>query len=47
MALSFGAEAVWIGTRFVASVEAGAPQYHKDAGTFRTTLVAHWLTVSC
>jgi len=31
MALSLGAEAVWVGTRFVASKEAGAPKYHKDA----------------
>lgn len=31
MALCLGAEAVWVGTRFVASVEAGAPKYHKDA----------------
>jgi NAD(P)H-dependent flavin oxidoreductase YrpB (nitropropane dioxygenase family) len=30
MALSLGAEAVWIGTRFVASEEAGASKYHKD-----------------
>ena len=29
--LSWGAEAVWVGTRFVASVEAGAPKAHKDA----------------
>jgi NAD(P)H-dependent flavin oxidoreductase YrpB (nitropropane dioxygenase family) len=26
----WGAEAVWVGTRFVASVEAGAPKKHKD-----------------
>ena len=25
------AEAVWVGTRFVASVEAGAPKVHKEA----------------
>jgi len=31
MSLSLGASAVWVGTRFVASVEAGAPQRHKDA----------------
>ncbi|KAI9031137.1 2-nitropropane dioxygenase [Hyaloraphidium curvatum] len=31
MALCFGAQAVWVGTRFVASLEAGAPQRHKDA----------------
>jgi len=30
-ALSYGAEAVWVGTRFVASVEAGAPKAHKEA----------------
>jgi len=30
MALSLGASAVWVGTRFVASVEAGAPKRHKD-----------------
>lgn len=29
--LSWGAEAVWVGTRFVASVEAGAPKAHKEA----------------
>ncbi|KAF7430992.1 hypothetical protein PC9H_006707 [Pleurotus ostreatus] len=28
--LSWGAEAVWVGTRFVASTEAGAPKIHKD-----------------
>ena len=27
----FVAEAVWVGTRFVASVEAGAPKAHKEA----------------
>lgn len=31
MALSLGADAVWVGTRFVASVEGGAPQVHKNA----------------
>merc|ERR1712070_1225983 len=30
MALSLGADAVWVGTRFVASVEGGAPQKYKD-----------------
>ncbi|KAF8228949.1 2-nitropropane dioxygenase [Tricholoma matsutake] len=29
-ALSYGASGVWVGTRFVASVEAGAPQKHKE-----------------
>ncbi|KAJ3966594.1 2-nitropropane dioxygenase [Lentinula raphanica] len=28
--LMWGAQAVWVGTRFVASKEAGAPKYHKD-----------------
>ncbi|GJE98538.1 nitronate monooxygenase [Phanerochaete sordida] len=28
--LAWGAQAVWVGTRFVASVEAGAPQVHKN-----------------
>ena len=28
--LAWGAEAVWVGTRFVASVEAGAPPKHKE-----------------
>ncbi|KAJ3560214.1 hypothetical protein NP233_g10987 [Leucocoprinus birnbaumii] len=28
--LSWGAQAVWVGTRFVASVEAGAPKLHKE-----------------
>lgn len=31
MALSLGASAVWVGTRFVASEEAGAPPRHKKA----------------
>jgi NAD(P)H-dependent flavin oxidoreductase YrpB (nitropropane dioxygenase family) len=26
----FGAQAVWVGTRFVASEEAGAPKMHKE-----------------
>lgn len=30
-ALAYGAQGVWVGTRFVASVEAGAPKAHKDA----------------
>jgi len=30
MALSLGADAVWVGTRFVASVEGGAPRGHKN-----------------
>ncbi|EIW60525.1 2-nitropropane dioxygenase [Trametes versicolor FP-101664 SS1] len=29
-ALSYGAAGVWVGTRFVASEEAGAPKVHKD-----------------
>ncbi|KAI0064696.1 2-nitropropane dioxygenase [Artomyces pyxidatus] len=29
-ALSYGASGVWVGTRFVASVEAGAPPIHKE-----------------
>ncbi|KAG5716259.1 putative monooxygenase [Termitomyces sp. T112] len=29
-ALAYGASGVWVGTRFVASVEAGAPKKHKD-----------------
>lgn len=29
--LAWGAQAVWVGTRFVACVEAGAPKAHKDA----------------
>ncbi|KAF9052713.1 2-nitropropane dioxygenase [Panaeolus papilionaceus] len=29
-ALSYGATGVWVGTRFVASVEAGAPKKHKE-----------------
>ncbi|GLB41643.1 putative nitronate monooxygenase [Lyophyllum shimeji] len=28
--LMWGAQAVWVGTRFVAAAEAGAPKYHKD-----------------
>lgn len=29
-ALSYGAAGVWVGTRFVASEEAGAPPKHKE-----------------
>jgi NAD(P)H-dependent flavin oxidoreductase YrpB (nitropropane dioxygenase family) len=29
-ALMYGAQAVWVGTRFVASVESGAPKKHKE-----------------
>ena len=29
-ALMYGAQGVWVGTRFVASTEAGAPKKHKD-----------------
>lgn len=29
--LAYGAQAVWVGTRFVASKEAGAPPKHKEA----------------
>ncbi|KAJ7075917.1 2-nitropropane dioxygenase [Mycena belliarum] len=29
--LMWGAEAVWVGTRFVASLEAGAPKIHKES----------------
>ena len=45
MALSYGADAVWIGTRFVATHEAGASMGHKEAilsaeyETARPTLV--------
>jgi hypothetical protein len=31
MALSFGAQAVWVGTRFVCAKEAGAPPRHQQA----------------
>jgi NAD(P)H-dependent flavin oxidoreductase YrpB (nitropropane dioxygenase family) len=31
MSLSLGADAVWVGTRFVASEEGGAPKGHKEA----------------
>lgn len=43
--LMYGAQAVWVGTRFVASVEAGAPPKHKelvvtaDYGDTGTTLI--------
>eukprot|EP00434_Breviolum_minutum_P029955 symbB.v1.2.026488.t1/scaffold2651.1/size74022/1 len=30
MSLALGADAVWVGTRFVASLEGGAPKGHKD-----------------
>ena len=30
MALALGASAVWVGTRFLASLEADAPQVHKE-----------------
>eukprot|EP00927_Polykrikos_kofoidii_P074850 TRINITY_DN7089_c0_g1_i1.p1 TRINITY_DN7089_c0_g1~~TRINITY_DN7089_c0_g1_i1.p1 ORF type:complete len:418 (+),score=59.38 TRINITY_DN7089_c0_g1_i1:106-1254(+) len=29
--LAYGAGAAWVGTRFVASAESGAPKFHKDA----------------
>lgn len=29
MSMALGADAVWVGTRFVASVEGGAPKGHK------------------
>mmetsp|Transcript_19166 Transcript_19166/g.44059 ORF Transcript_19166/g.44059 Transcript_19166/m.44059 type:complete len:382 (+) Transcript_19166:76-1221(+) len=45
MALSLGADAVWVGTRFVAAEEAGAPPIHKKTllatgyhDTIRTTI---------
>jgi len=31
VALNLGAQAVWVGTRFVASVESGTPEHHKQA----------------
>merc|ERR1719171_1918645 len=31
MSMALGADAVWVGTRFVASVEGGAPKAHKEA----------------
>lgn len=44
-ALSYGCSGVWVGTRFVASVEAGAPKKHKEEivkadidGTVRTLI---------
>ncbi|KAG8753889.1 hypothetical protein FRC14_005636 [Serendipita sp. 396] len=44
-ALAYGASGVWVGTRFVASVEAGAPKKHKEEivkagidGTARTLI---------
>jgi NAD(P)H-dependent flavin oxidoreductase YrpB (nitropropane dioxygenase family) len=43
--LMYGAEGVWVGTRFVASVEAAAPQAHKNEvvsagwGEMTTTLI--------
>lgn len=33
-ALAYGASGVWVGTRFVASVEAGAPKKHKEEWVF-------------
>ena len=30
MSLALGADAVWVGTRFVASLEGGAPKGHKE-----------------
>lgn len=45
MALCFGAQAVWVGTRFVCAKEAGAPPRHQQAiiqadyhDTIRTTI---------
>jgi NAD(P)H-dependent flavin oxidoreductase YrpB (nitropropane dioxygenase family) len=31
MALAMGAQAVWVGTRFICATEAGAPKRHQDA----------------
>lgn len=31
MSLCLGADAVWVGTRFVCATEAGAPKVHQDA----------------
>ncbi|KAJ1568124.1 hypothetical protein HK405_003552 [Cladochytrium tenue] len=31
MSLCFGAQAVWVGTRFICATEAGAPKAHQDA----------------
>jgi len=46
MALTLGADAVWVGTRFVASVEAGAPDKHKkiivNSGFHDTTRTLIW-----
>jgi NAD(P)H-dependent flavin oxidoreductase YrpB (nitropropane dioxygenase family) len=39
-ALAYGAHAVWVGTRFVASVEAGAPKAHKDQLVFLSFLLS-------
>lgn len=40
-ALMYGAQAVWVGSRFVASVESGAPKRHKEAYVF-CCRTAHW-----
>jgi NAD(P)H-dependent flavin oxidoreductase YrpB (nitropropane dioxygenase family) len=31
MALALGADAVWVGTRFICAEEAGAPKHHQEA----------------
>lgn len=38
MALSFGASAVWVGTRFIAAAESAAPPRHKEAVVSATPL---------
>lgn len=36
--LMYGAQAVWVGTRFVASTEAAAPKKHKELYVFDSFL---------
>ncbi|KAH0830381.1 2-nitropropane dioxygenase [Lanmaoa asiatica] len=38
-ALSYGADGVWVGTRFVASEEAGAPRKHKELCSRPDTMI--------
>lgn len=38
--LMYGAQAVWVGTRFVAATEAAAPKKHKDLWVIPLTLVS-------
>lgn len=41
--LMYGAQAVWVGTRFVASTEAAAPKKHKELYVFLTFFLPYYI----